>query len=162
MIIQDDMVVQFNYTLRDEQGEVIETNAGREPIAYLHGHDNMMPGVEGAIDGKAVGDKFTVTLPAEQTYGERIADSEAHQRVSVKHLLGGAVWKPGMTAVVNTDQGQRQVTIVKIGKFMATVDINHPLAGRELTFDIEIVGARDASDEEIAHGHAHGAGGHHH
>jgi FKBP-type peptidyl-prolyl cis-trans isomerase SlyD len=67
-----------------------------------------------------------------------------------------------MTAVVNTDQGQRQVTIVKMGKFMATVDVNHPLAGRELTFDIEVVGARDASDEEIAHGHAHGAGGHHH
>lgn len=162
MSIKDDMVVQFNYTLRDEKGEVIETNEGRDPIAYLHGHDNMMPGVENAINGKAIGEKFTVTLPAAETYGERVADADAHQRVSVKHLLGATVWKPGMTAVVNTDQGQRQVTIVKMGKFMATVDVNHPLAGCELTFDIEVVGARDASDEEIAHGHAHGAGGHHH
>lgn len=162
MSIKDDMVVQFNYTLRDEKGEVIETNEGREPIAYLHGHDNMMLGVENAIDGKAVGEKFTVTLPAAETYGERVADADAQQRVSVKHLLGASVWKPGMTAVVNTDHGQRQVTIVKVGKFMATVDVNHPLAGRDLTFDIEIVAARDASAEEIAHGHAHGTGGHHH
>lgn len=161
-IIKDDMVVQFNYTLRDEKGEVIETNEGREAIAYLHGHDNMMPGVENAINGKAVGDKFIVTLPASETYGERVEGDAAQQRVSVKHLLGANAWKAGMTAVVNTDQGQRQVTIVKVGKFMATVDVNHPLAGRDLTFDIEIVGARDASDEEIAHGHAHGAGGHHH
>ncbi|MGI2172130.1 FKBP-type peptidyl-prolyl cis-trans isomerase [Shewanella sp. MF05960] len=160
MSIKDDMVVQFNYSLRDEKGEVIESNEGREPIAYLHGHDNMMPGIEDAINGKEIGEKFTITPAAADTYGERQQDAE--QRVSVKHLVGAKVWKPGMAAVVNTEQGQRQVTIIKVGKFMATVDVNHPLAGRELTFDIEIVGARDASDEEIAHGHAHGAGGHHH
>ncbi|QDE31546.1 MULTISPECIES: peptidylprolyl isomerase [Shewanella] len=160
MSIKDDMIVQFNYTLRDEKGDVIESNEGREPIAYLHGHDNMMPGIEAAINGKEIGDKFTITPPAADTYGERQADAE--QRVSVKHLVGAKVWKPGMAAVVNTEEGQRQVTIIKVGKFMATVDVNHPLSGRELTFDIEVVGARDASDEEIAHGHAHGAGGHHH
>ncbi|MBR9727064.1 peptidylprolyl isomerase [Shewanella intestini] len=160
MTITDDMVVQFNYTLSDEQGQQLETNAGGEPIAYLHGHDNMMPGVEDAINGKAVGDKFTVTPAAKDTYGERQED--ALQRVSVKHLTGAKVWKPGMSALVNTEQGQRQVTVVKVGKFMATIDVNHPLAGRELTFDIEIVAAREASDEEIAHGHAHGAGGHQH
>ena len=160
MSIKDDMVVQFNYTLRDEKGDVLESNEGREPIAYLHGHDNMMPGIEAAINGKEIGEKFTMNPPAADTYGERQEDSE--QRVSVKHLVGAKVWKPGMAAVVNTEQGQRQVTIIKVGKFMATVDVNPPLSGRELTFDIEIVGARDASDEEIAHGHAHGAGGHHH
>ncbi|MCL2918715.1 MULTISPECIES: FKBP-type peptidyl-prolyl cis-trans isomerase [Shewanella] len=160
MEIKDDLVVQFNYTLRDEKGEVIETNEGHDPIAYLHGHDNMMPGVENAIAGKKVGDKFSVTLPASETYGERIENAE--QRVPSKHLLGAKVWKPGMRAIVNTDQGQRQVTVVKVGKFMVTVDINHPLAGRELTFDIEIVDAREASAEEIAHGHAHGVGGHQH
>ena len=157
MSIKDDMVVQFNYSLRDEKGDVIESNEGRDPIAYLHGHDNMMPGIENAINGKNVGDKFSVTPAAADTYGER--QEGAEQRVSVKHLVGAKAWKPGMAAVVNTEQGQRQVTILKVGKFMATVDINHPLAGRELTFDIEIVGAREASDEEIAHGHAHGAGG---
>ncbi|GGP39093.1 FKBP-type peptidyl-prolyl cis-trans isomerase [Shewanella saliphila] len=160
MSIKDDMIVQFNYTLRDEKGEVIESNEGRDPIAYLHGHDNMMPGIEDAITGKEVGDKFSVTPPAADTYGER--QEGAEQRVSVKHLVGAKVWKPGMAAMIQTEQGQRQVTVLKVGKFMATVDVNHPLAGRELTFDIEVVGTRDASDEEIAHGHAHGAGGHHH
>lgn len=160
MNIKDDSVVQFNYTLRDEQGEVLETNEGLDPIAYLHGHDNMMPGVEDALAGKEVGAKFSVTLPATATYGERNEDAE--QRVSVKHLQGATVWKPGMRALINTDQGQRQVTILKVGKFMATVDINHPLAGRELTFDLEVMDVREATSEEIAHGHAHGKGGHHH
>ncbi|MCH4294131.1 peptidylprolyl isomerase [Shewanella sp. 3B26] len=160
MEIKDDLVVQFNYTLRDEKGEVLETNEGHDPVAYLHGHHNMMPGVENAIEGKNVGDKFSVTLPASETYGERIENAE--QRVPAKHLMGAKVWKPGMRAIVNTDQGQRQVTVVKVGKFMITVDINHPLAGRELTFDIDIVAAREATAEEIAHGHAHGVGGHQH
>ncbi len=160
MNIKDDSVVQFNYTLRDEQGEVLETNEGLDPIAYLHGHDNMMPGVEDALAGKEVGAKFSVTLPATETYGERNEDAE--QRVSVKHLQGASVWKPGMRALISTDQGQRQVTILKVGKFMATVDVNHPLAGRELTFDLEVMDVREATSEEIAHGHAHGKGGHHH
>ncbi|MCK8045549.1 peptidylprolyl isomerase [Shewanella sp. 1CM18E] len=160
MSIKNDSVVQFNYTLRDEQGEVLETNEGLDPIAYLHGHSNMMPGVEDALEGKEIGAKFSVTLPASETYGERNEDAE--QRVSVKHLQGASVWKPGMRALINTDQGQRQVTILKVGKFMATVDINHPLAGRELTFDLEVMDVRDATSEEIAHGHAHGKGGHQH
>ncbi|ACJ29575.1 Peptidylprolyl isomerase, FKBP-type [Shewanella piezotolerans WP3] len=160
MSIKDDSVVQFNYTLRDEQGEVLESNEGLDPIAYLHGHDNMMPGVENALVGKEVGAKFSVTLPASETYGERNEDAE--QRVSVKHLQGAKVWKAGMRALISTDQGQRQVTIIKMGKFMATVDVNHPLAGRELTFDLEVAEVRDATSEEIAHGHAHGKGGHQH
>ncbi|GGI76698.1 FKBP-type peptidyl-prolyl cis-trans isomerase [Shewanella gelidii] len=160
MKAQDNSVVLFNYTLRDEQGEVLETNQGSDPIAYLHGNDNMMPGVEEAISGRAAGERFSATLPATKTYGERIEDCE--KRVSMKHLQGAKTWKAGMTALVNTDQGQRQVTVLKVGKFMATVDINHPLSGRELTFDIEIVEVRAATDEEIAHGHAHGVGGHQH
>lgn len=160
MSIKKDSVVQFNYTLRDEKGEVLETNEGLDPIAYLHGHNNMMPGVEDALEGKEVGAKFSVTLPASETYGERNEDAE--QRVSVKHLQGASVWKPGMRALINTDQGQRQVTVLKVGKFMATVDINHPLAGRELTFDLEVMDVREATSEEIAHGHAHGKGGHQH
>ncbi|QSX35029.1 peptidylprolyl isomerase [Shewanella avicenniae] len=160
MTIAKDKIVQLNYTLRDEQGEVLESNEGQTPIAYLHGHNNMMVGIEKALEGKAEGDSFTVTLPAAETYGERSADAE--QRVSVKHLQGAKVWKPGMMAVVNTDQGQRQVTVLKVGKFMATVDTNHPLAGRELTFDLTVAGVRDATAEELSHGHAHGDGGHHH
>ncbi|MGB0894292.1 MAG: FKBP-type peptidyl-prolyl cis-trans isomerase [Parashewanella sp.] len=160
MTITKDSVVQFNYTLKDEKGEQIETSKGHSPIAYLHGHNNMFPGVEKAIEQHNAGDSFTVTLPASETYGER--EEGAEQRVSVKHLVGAKVWKPGMTAMVNTDQGQRQVTVVKVGKFMATIDTNHPLSGRELTFDIEIVDVRDATAEELSHGHAHGVGGHQH
>ena len=160
MTIAKDKIVQLNYTLRDEQGEVLESNEGQSPIAYLHGHNNMMPGIEKALEGKAEGDSFTVTLPASETYGER--QENAEQRVSVKHLQGAKVWKPGMIGVVNTDQGQRQVTVVKVGKFMVTVDTNHPLAGRELTFDLTVAGVRDATKEELSHGHAHGDGGHHH
>ncbi|MBM7073696.1 peptidylprolyl isomerase [Shewanella sp. 202IG2-18] len=161
MTITKDNVVQFNYTLKDEKGEVLESNLDQDPIAYLHGHSNMMIGVEKAMEGKSAGESFSATLPAAETYGEKVEGAE--QRVPVKHLVGATkVWKPGMTATVNTDQGQRLVTILKVGKFMATIDTNHPLAGRELTFEIEIKDVRDATHEEVAHGHAHGVGGHHH
>ena len=92
--------------------------------------------------------------------GERKAD--AIQSVQVKHLQGAKKWKPGMVAWVNTDHGERQVTIVKMGMFKADVDTNHPLAGKTVTFHIEILSVREATEEELAHGHAHGAGGHQH
>ena len=158
MKITKDSVVQFNYTIKDEQGETIESST--EPMAYLHGHNNMIVGVEKALDGKEKGEKFTVTLAPEDTYGERQED--AVQRVPAKHLQGAKVWKAGMTAVINTEQGQRHVTVLKVGKFMITVDLNPPLAGKTLTFDLDVVDVRAASEEEVAHGHAHGAGGHHH
>ena len=160
MQISDNTVVQFNYTLKDQEGNVLESNSGHDPMAYLHGHSNMLSGVEKALTGKTKGESFSVTLAAEEAYGERKED--AIQRISAKHLQGAKVWKPGMVAVVNTEQGQRQVTVVKPGKFMITVDLNHPLAGRTLTFDLEVVDVREATSEEVAHGHAHGVGGHHH
>jgi FKBP-type peptidyl-prolyl cis-trans isomerase SlyD len=120
----------------------------------------MMRGVEKALEGHNIGDKFNVTLPPEETYGLRREDSE--QRVPVKHLLGAKKWKPGMMAVIQTDQGQRQVTVVKVGKFMVTVDNNHPMAGRTLDFELIVTDIRDATPEEVTHGHAHGIGGHHH
>ncbi|ATG72502.1 peptidylprolyl isomerase [Zobellella denitrificans] len=160
MQITDNTVVQFNYTLKGENGEVLESNAGQSPLAYLHGHRNMMAGVEKALAGREAGERFSVTLPAAEAYGER--KDGLTQRVPVKHLTGAARWRPGMTAVVHTDQGHRQVTVLKVGKFMAEVDLNHPLAGRTLTFELEVVAVRPASEEEIAHGHAHGEGGHHH
>ena len=159
MKVEDNKVVQFLYELKDEQQAVLESTKG-EPVAYLHGCNNMMAGLENALSGKCVGDKFSVTLAPEEAYGERIEGSL--QRVPVKHLQGAKKWKPGMVATVQTEQGQRQVTVVKVGKFMVTVDSNHPFAGKTLTFDLEVAGIRDASDEEIAHGHAHGVGGHQH
>ncbi|XQW86579.1 FKBP-type peptidyl-prolyl cis-trans isomerase [Thalassotalea piscium] len=160
MKITDNKVVQFHYRLKDEAGTEIENSYESEPLAYLHGHKNMIVGVENALTDKTAGDKFSVTLQPAEAYGERQED--AVERVPVKHLQGATKWKPGMTAIVNTEQGQRQVTVIKAGRFMVTVDINPPLAGKVLTFDLEVVDVRDATDEEIQHGHAHGAGGHHH
>ncbi|MEW6991686.1 peptidylprolyl isomerase [Colwelliaceae bacterium 6441] len=164
MKITDKTVVQFHYTLKDEAGKELESSLASEPLAYLHGYKNMLVGVENALIGKEAGDKFSVTLQPEDAYGERKEDMI--QRVPVKHLQGlpskNAKWKSGMTAVVETEQGQRQVTVIKAGRFMITVDINPPLAGKVLTFDLEVVDVREATAEEIEHGHAHGVGGHHH
>ncbi|SIT04441.1 FKBP-type peptidyl-prolyl cis-trans isomerase [Neptunomonas antarctica] len=160
MQIGKNSVVQFSYTLKDESGDVVEATEEGSPAAYLHGHDNMMAGLETAMEGKSIGDTLSRTLEPADAYGERAEDSI--QRVPVKHLQGAKKWKPGMTATVQTEQANRQVTIVKMGKFMATVDTNHPLAGKVVTFNIEIKDIREATAEEIQHGHAHGAGGHHH
>jgi FKBP-type peptidyl-prolyl cis-trans isomerase SlyD len=160
MKISDNKVVQIHYVLKDEDGKELESSYGQEPLAYLHGKNNMLVGVEKALTDKAAGDKFSITLAPEDAYGERKED--AVERISVKHLHGATKWAPGMVATINTEQGQMQVTIIKVGKFMATCDINPPLAGKTLTFDLEVVDVRDATDAELEHGHAHGAGGHHH
>ncbi|OYD24308.1 FKBP-type peptidyl-prolyl cis-trans isomerase [Oceanimonas baumannii] len=160
MQIANDNVVQFNYTLKDEQGEVMDTNQGKAPLAYLHGHDNMLEGLEKALHGKSEGDSFSVTLAPADAYGER--DESLTQRVSIRHLQGAKRWEPGMVAMVHTENGPRQVVVVKVGRFMADVDLNHLLAGRTLTFDIDVVAVRAATAEELEHGHAHGEGGHQH
>ena len=123
----------------------------------------MLVGVENALTDKEKGEKFTVTLQPEDAYGEY--QEGAIQRIPAKHLQDGAgttKWKAGMVASVQTEQGQRQVTVMKSGKFMVTVDMNSPLAGKVLTFDIEVVDVRAATDEEVEPGHAHGVGGHKH
>ncbi len=160
MKITNDTVVQFNYVLKDEQGEILEQTDTDQPIAYLQGHKNMLAGVEEALADHAKGDSVTVTLAPEQAYGDVLENAE--MKIPVKHLQGAKKWKPGMVATVNTEQGQRQVTIVKIGRFMATVDSNHPFAGKTLTFEMEVVDVRAATSSELAHKHAHGAGGHQH
>jgi FKBP-type peptidyl-prolyl cis-trans isomerase SlyD len=160
MKIADKTVVQFHYILKDEAGEEIENSYANDPMAYLHGQNNMLVGLEKALTDKAAGEKFSVTLQPEDAYGER--QEEAIQRVPAKHLQGAKKWKAGMIAIVETEGGQRQVTVVKSGKFMVTVDMNPPLAGKVLSFDVEVVDVRAATDEEVEHGHAHGVGGHHH
>jgi FKBP-type peptidyl-prolyl cis-trans isomerase SlyD len=160
MKVADEHVVQFNYDLKDEKGDLLESSKEHAPVAYLHGKAGILPGLADAMAGKSKGDEFSITLEAKDAYGEIREDAE--QRVPVKHLQGAKKWKKGMTAVVQTDDGQRQVTIVKMGKFMATVDTNHPWAGQTLTFDLSIADVRPATTEELSHGHAHGVGGHQH
>ncbi|GAB4350832.1 MAG: peptidylprolyl isomerase [Gammaproteobacteria bacterium] len=160
MNIEADRVARIHYTLRTDEAGELESSRGGEPMAYLHGHGNIIPGLEAALEGRAEGESFSVSVPPEEGYGHRIEGSV--QRIPVKHLQGARRWRPGMIAHVQTDQGMKQVQVVKVGKFMADVDTNHPLAGKTLIFDIEVVSVREATAEEVAHGHAHGAGGHHH
>ena len=160
MKITKDTVVQIHYTIKNEQGESLETSRDGDAMAYLHGHNNMIVGVEQALEGKEKGETFTAVVEPKDGYGERQED--AIQRVPTKHLQGAKKWAPGMVAVVQTEQGQRQVTVLKVGKFMVTVDLNPPLAGQTLNFDLEVVDVRAATQEELDHGHAHGVGGHQH
>jgi FKBP-type peptidyl-prolyl cis-trans isomerase SlyD len=163
MKITKGSVVQFHYRIKDTTGKEIESNFDDQGVAYLHGYNNMMPGIEKSLESMSKGDLLEVELEAKETYGEIQPDSE--QRIPVKHLHISEKkqkWKAGMTAVVNSEQGQREVTILKVGKFMVTIDTNHPLAGKTLQFELQVEDVRMASDEEIEHGHAHGAGGHHH
>ncbi|TQV82888.1 FKBP-type peptidyl-prolyl cis-trans isomerase [Aliikangiella coralliicola] len=160
MKIENDKVVQFNYKLSDANDKVLEESGEKVPMAYLHGHKNLLPALEREMEGKQAGDQFSAILEPSEAYGEIRPDQE--QRIPVKHLQGAKKWKKGMVGVVQTEKGRRQVTVVKVGKFMVTVDFNHPFAGKTLKFDVEIVDVRDATNEEIAHGHAHGVGGHHH
>jgi FKBP-type peptidyl-prolyl cis-trans isomerase SlyD len=160
MIIEKDVVVQFSYTLSDTDNQQLEASDDNVPMAYLHGHNNLLSGLERAMEGKKAGDSFKVTLEPADAYGEIKGNSE--QRIPTKHLQGAKKWKKGMIGVVHTEQGRKQVTVVKVGKFMVTVDFNHPFAGKTLTFDVSVVDVRAATGEEIAHGHAHGVGGHHH
>jgi FKBP-type peptidyl-prolyl cis-trans isomerase SlyD len=164
MLIAADKVVSFHYRLSEPGQAVAEDSRDDQPVVYLHGHHNMISGLEEALTGKQAGDKFTVTLPPEKAYGERRDD--AVQRISLKHVLNSgnkkAAYKPGMVVQVSTEHGPREVTVVKAGLKTIDVDINHPLAGKTLNFEVEVVEVRDATAEEIEHGHVHGAGGHHH
>lgn len=160
MKIANDTVVTFHYHLKDEQGVEIESSAGREATAVLIGHGNLLPALEEAMLGKAANEKFSVTLPPEKAYG--LHRDGSTQRISLKHVLTKGKIKAGMAIAINTEQGARNVTVTKVGKFNVDIDTNHPLAGKTINFDIAIVDIRAATAEEISHGHAHGVGGHHH
>ncbi len=160
MKITKDSVVQFNYVLKDADGSVLEETNTDQPLAYLQGYNNMLAGVENALQGHQANESVTVTLAPEDAYGT--VRKDALMKVPVKHLQGAKKWRPGMIATVNLEKGQRQVTVVKMGRFMVTVDSNHPFAGKTLTFEMNIVDVRQATANEIAHKHAHGAGGHQH
>jgi FKBP-type peptidyl-prolyl cis-trans isomerase SlyD len=153
-------VVSFHYVLSNSQGEQLETSHGGHPSTYLHGANNIIRGLEAKMQGHSAGDTFRVKLTPEQAYGLR-NDNLVH-RVPIKHLAFSGKLQPGKVVQLNTDKGRRSVTVLKAGRHSADIDANHPLAGQHLSFDIEIVDVRAASAEEIAHGHAHGVGGHQH
>lgn len=159
-IIANDTVVSFHYTLTNGEGEVLDKSNG-EPLAYLHGHHNIIPGLEAQMTGKGVGDKFSVTVAPEDAYGEYLA--EAVQEVPRANFQGVDNIQVGMQFQSQTDDGHVMlVTVKEVNDEVVIVDGNHPLAGVTLTFDVEIAEVRPATADEIAHGHAHGVGGHHH
>lgn len=158
--IAKDSVVKFHYTLTNDQGEVLDKSHD-EPLAYLHGHHNIIAGLEAQMLGKSVGDKFTATIAPEDAYGEYLA--EAVQEVPRANFQGVDNIEVGMQFHTQTEDGHAMVVSVKdISDDVVVVDANHPLAGVTLTFDVEIVEIRPATDDELAHGHVHGVGGHHH
>ena len=160
MKIEKDRVVRFHYAVAETgQASVENSKDGGEPIAILFGHGNIIPGLEKAMDGREAGDSFQATVPAAEAYGER--REGLSQRIPKKHF-GAQKLEPGMQVVLQTNFGPRAVTIQKVGMSVVDVDLNHPMAGKDLDFDIEIVEVREASEEELAHGHVHGEGGHHH
>jgi FKBP-type peptidyl-prolyl cis-trans isomerase SlyD len=160
MNISPNSVASIHYTLTDGQGKVIDTSEGQEPLAYLHGAGNIIPGLEKALLGKTVGDKFTVSIPAAEAYGVR--DDSMVQQLPSNMFSGIDNIEVGMEFHAETEHGLQVVTVTSVEGDNVTIDGNHPLAGVDLTFDVEVADIRAASAEELEHGHAHGAGGHHH
>ena len=160
MKIEKDRVVRFHYTVSEVgQAPLESSKEGGEPLSILVGHGNIIPGLENALDGREAGESFGVDVPAADAYGER--RDGLSQRVPKKHF-GDQKLAPGQQVVLNTNFGPRSVTIEKVGMSVVDIDLNHPMAGKDLHFDIEIVEVREANPEEVAHGHVHGEGGHHH
>ena len=159
MKIEKDRVVRFHYTVSEVGQEPLESSKEREPIAILIGHGNIIPGLEQAMMDKEAGENFSVDVSAAEAYGER--RDGLTQRIPKKHF-GSEKLAPGMQVVLQTNFGPRAVTVQKVGHSVVDVDLNHPMAGKDLHFDVEIVEVREAQAEEIEHGHVHGDGGHAH
>lgn len=158
MQVEKNKVVSIHYSVAGKDGDAIESSRERgTPIEILVGHGGVIAGVERALIGRSSGDRFTVDVDPVDGYGER--EEAKLQRVPKKYFKDGARLRPGMTTVLSMKEGgQRMVTVHKVGSSVVDVDLNHPLAGRSLRFDVEIIAIRDAADEEIAHGHVHAAG----
>ena len=159
--VQRDRIVTLRYDLFSMQGELYESNRdSAEPQALLYGRGGVLPGLETALLGKAAGDALDIELAPEQAFGAR--DESRKQRISKKHFANPKHLKVGEVAVLQTREGARQVTVLKVGAKVVDVDLNHPRAGETLRLKVDVEAVREASAEELAHGHAHGAGGHKH
>lgn len=160
MNITNNCVASFHYTLTDGTGKVLDSSEGQEPLSYLHGAGNIIPGLEKALLGKSVGDKLNVAVAAAEAYGER--DDSMVQELPSSMFSGVDKIDVGMEFHAETEHGLQVVTVTAVENDVVTIDGNHPLAGVDLNFDVEVTDIRAATEEELTHGHAHGAGGHHH
>lgn len=160
MLIAQDSVVAIRYTLKNDAGETLDASADGEPLTYLHGNGNLIPGLERALEGKKVGDQLSVAVPAADAYGE--LDDDLVQEVPRAAFRGIDDIQVGMQFQAQSNQGPRSVVVTNVTPEVITVDGNHPLAGQNLNFEVEIADVRAATREELDHGHVHGPGGHHH
>ena len=160
MQVQKNKVVAIDYKLTNAKGELIDSSANHGPLLYIQGIGNLIPGLEKELEGKKAGDNLKVTIAAKDGYGER--NDSLCQVVPRSQFESTEGLEVGMQFEVETEQGELIVSVTKIEGDNVTVDGNHPLAGVELHFDVTVKEVRDASAEELAHGHVHGEGGHHH
>lgn len=162
MQIAQHTVVTMTYTLTDDQGQVLDQADAAQPFAYLHGADNIIPGLEKQLVGKQANDSLIVTVPPAEAYGEydermtQQVPRSMFEGVPAEQIVAGAEFH------AQTGAGNQTIRIAAVDDNSVTIDANHPLAGVALTFDVTILDVRAASEEEVAHGHAHGEGGHHH
>lgn len=156
MQIAQNSVVAFHYTLTNDAGEVLDSSEGREPLTYLHGTGNIIPGLEKQLEGASPGEKLNVSVTPEEGYGE--VQEQLMQEVPRDAFQGVENVEPGMQFQAQTEGGPLMVTVKKVEGDTVVVDGNHPLAGQNLTFDVEISDVREASAEEVEHGHVHGEG----
>jgi FKBP-type peptidyl-prolyl cis-trans isomerase SlyD len=154
MQVGDDTVVSIDYTLKDNDGEVIDTSEGREPLAYLHGHGNIIPGLEKALEGKAEGDEIQVQIEPDEGYGPH--RQELVQNVSMEAFSGMDKVEPGMKFNAESAQGPLVVKVTEINGDQVTIDANHDLAGQQLNFDVTVRDVREASQQELEQGQAAG------
>ncbi|HXU82570.1 MAG TPA: peptidylprolyl isomerase [Polyangia bacterium] len=160
MQIGNQKVVTIDYTLTDEQGEVLDTSQGQEPLVYIQGSGTIIPGLEEALEGKQVGDALSVKIDPSRGYGER--DEELVQEVPRERFPAGGEITVGMRFHAQGTGGSHVVTVVAVDDKKVTVDANHPLAGVTLSFDVKVLEIREATADELKHGHVHGKGGHQH
>lgn len=159
MIISDDSVVSIDYILRSDSGEIIDSSAEGEPLVYLHGHEQIVPGLEAVLAGKQKGDALKVTVPPEHGYGDHDPDGVVRVPTSAMPMPEPEI---GMELLIRSENGQEApVRIVGVDAEHVTIDGNHPLAGKDLHFEVKVLDVRAATAEELAHGHVHGPGGHH-
>jgi FKBP-type peptidyl-prolyl cis-trans isomerase SlyD len=160
MQITKGAVVSIDYTLTNDAKETLDTSTGREPLAFLQGTGQIIPGLERALEGKAAGDALQVTIAPEDAYGHR--DDRKTTTLPREQIQGPDELTPGTQLRASGPDGEQILTVTKVDETEVTVDANHPLAGQTLHFDVTVRDVRAASEEELSHGHAHGPGGHHH
>ena len=160
MNIEKDKAVSIDYTLTNDKGEVLDSSSGREPLAYLHGNGGLIPGLEKELEGKAKGDKLKAVVAPDQAYGVR--SDELVQEVPLENFQEKNEVQVGAQFQVQNGEQVHIATVTALSEISATIDMNHPLADETLHFDVEVMDVREATKEELEHGHIHGAGGHQH